>query len=385
MQNVKMLICENLVCNVTASVTFSANDVLTGVIGLNSLSKYCMASFPPSLTEKAEKNRLILKNGFHFSLLLLFSILSIRMESQWGFWAHKRINRLAVFRLPPEMIGFYKKHIDFLSENAVNPDKRRYAVVGEAERHFIDLDAYSDSLLKKLPRQWKAAIDLIGEDSLRRHGIVPWHVQTAAHQLTEAFKAKDERRILRISADLGHYIADAHVPLHTTRNYNGQLTQQEGVHGFWESRLPELFAERYDMWLGPAVYVKDISEGIWHTVESSHRAMDSVLLFEKQLTADMKPDKKYSFELRSNILTRMQSREFSERYHHMLAGQVERRMRASVEMVGNVWYTCWINAGQPDLAQLAGIDPHIDEIKTEASDQQSWIQRLLNVRPESDN
>nr|WP_295925423.1 zinc dependent phospholipase C family protein [uncultured Dyadobacter sp.] len=307
------------------------------------------------------------------------------MESQWGFWAHKRINRLAVFRLPPEMIGFYKKHIDFLSENAVNPDKRRYAVVGEAERHFIDLDAYSDSLLKKLPRQWKAAIDLIGEDSLRRHGIVPWHVQTAAHQLTEAFKAKDERRILRISADLGHYIADAHVPLHTTRNYNGQLTQQEGVHGFWESRLPELFAERYDMWLGPAVYVKDISEGIWHTVESSHRAMDSVLLFEKQLTADMKPDKKYSFELRSNILTRMQSREFSERYHHMLAGQVERRMRASVEMVGNVWYTCWINAGQPDLAQLAGIDPHIDEIKTEASDQQSWIQRLLNVRPESDN
>lgn len=58
----------------------------------------------------------------------------------WGFWAHKRINRMAVYRLPAEMQFFYKKHIDYLSENATNPDKRRYSVVGEAERHFIDLD-----------------------------------------------------------------------------------------------------------------------------------------------------------------------------------------------------------------------------------------------------
>lgn len=343
-----------------------------------------MAPFVRSVIRKVEKKRFFLIKSLNCSLILVFSAFSTRMESEWGFWAHKRINRLAVFRLPPEMMGFYKKHIDFLSENAVNPDKRRYAVVGEAERHFIDLDAYSDSLLKTLPRQWKAAIDRIGEDSLRRHGIVPWHVQLAAHQLTEAFKAKDERRILRVSADLGHYVADAHVPLHTTRNYNGQLTGQEGIHGFWESRLPELFAERYEMWIGPAVYVNDISAGIWSTVESSHRAMDSVLLFEKQLAADMKPDKRYSFELRNNILTRMPSREFSEKYHRMLAGQVERRMRASVEMVGNVWYTCWVNAGQPDLDQLGSTDQLPDEVKTEAGDPQTWIQRLLHVRPESD-
>lgn len=385
MRKVKLLIRVNLVYKVPVSVTFFVNDVLTGVNGHSSASKYCMASFLQSEIRKVEKKRFFFRKSLNCSLILLFSAFSTHMEGHWGFWAHKRINRLAVFRLPPEMMGFYKKHIDFLSENAVNPDKRRYAVVGEAERHFIDLDAYSDSLLKTLPRQWKAAVDRIGEDSLRRHGIVPWHVQLAAHQLTEAFKAKDERRILRVSADLGHYIADAHVPLHTTRNYNGQLTGQEGIHGFWESRLPELFAERYEMWMGPAVYVNDISEGIWNTVESSHRAMDSVLLFEKQLTADMKPEKKYSFELRNNILTRMPSREFSEKYHRMLAGQVERRMRASVEMVGNIWYTCWVNAGQPDLDQLGGTDQQPDdEVKTETGDPQTWIRRLLHVRPESD-
>jgi len=69
----------------------------------------------------------------------------------WGFFGHQRINRLAVFTLPPEIFKFYKLHIDYITENAVNPDQRRYAVKEEAPRHFIDLDNYSDSLRKKLP------------------------------------------------------------------------------------------------------------------------------------------------------------------------------------------------------------------------------------------
>ena len=61
-----------------------------------------------------------------------------------------------------------------------------------------------------------------------------------------AFIEKDSDKILKYSADLGHYIADAYVPLHTTENYNGQLTGQKGIHAFWESRLPELFSEDYN-------------------------------------------------------------------------------------------------------------------------------------------
>lgn len=344
-----------------------------------------MASSLPHGQKKSEKNRFFFKNALKFSLIIALPALFWGANSHWGFWAHKRINRLAVFRLPVEMQVFYKKYMDYLSENAVNPDKRRYAVAGEAERHFIDLDVYGDSALKVLPKYWQAAVQKIGEDSLRKHGIVPWHVQIAASQLTAAFKARNTSRILRISADLGHYIADAHVPLHTTRNYNGQLTGQDGIHGFWESRLPELFAEDYDMWLGPAAYRKDIADDIWKAVEGSHAAMDSVLLFEKQLTEGFKADKKYSFELRNNVLARMHSREFSEKYHRMLAGQVEKRMRASVQMVGDIWYTCWIDAGQPDLSQLVDAGPDHVEQNTEAAEQQSWLQRLLHVRPESDN
>jgi hypothetical protein len=334
------------------------------------------------------QNRHELKKNFFFFRKILATGFTVTVLSaiwcftpHWGFWAHKRINRLAVFRLPPEMQQFYKSHIDYLTENAVNPDRRRYAVVGEAERHFIDLDVYGDSALQKLPVFWDDAVTKIGEDSLRRHGIVPWHLQLAAYQLTEAFKAKDANRILRLSADLGHYVADAHVPLHTTRNYNGQLTNQEGIHGFWESRLPELFAAEYDLWIGGADYLESIPKTVWKVVEESHNASDSVFLFEKQLSANFEQDKKYTYELRNNVLTRTYSQAFSSRYHDLLGGQVERRMKASVKMVGDMWYTCWINAGQPDLNDLGKSEPNDKE---EAAERQNWLRRLFNIRSEGD-
>ncbi|TLU94912.1 zinc dependent phospholipase C family protein [Dyadobacter sediminis] len=317
-------------------------------------------------------------------LFMLVASIVQAADVKWGFWAHKRINRMAVFRLPVEMQYFYKKNIDYLTENATNPDRRRYSVVGEAERHYIDLDVYGDSARLTLPKYWKDAVQKIGEDSLRKHGIVPWYIQSAAFQLTEAFKAHDPARILRVSADLGHYIADAHVPLHTTRNYNGQLSNQEGIHAFWESRLPELFAEDYDMWIGEPVYHTDIAEQVWKTVMASNTASDSVFKFEKQLTVDFESYKKYSYELRNNVLTRSYSKEFSEKYHQMLGGQVERRMKASVKMVGDIWYSCWINAGQPDLKKMAGFVPDQKVKNEESAEQQSWFQRILRVRSEGD-
>ena len=161
----------------------------------------------------------------------------------WGFFSHQKINRIAVFSLPPEMIGFYKYHISYLTEKAVNPDMRRYIIDEEAARHYIDLDIFGDSAVYKLPRYWNEAVEMYGKDSLREYGVVPWHIHTVKNWLTNAFLRQDVDAILRLSADLGHYIGDGNVPLHTTENYNGQLTGQYGIHGFWESRLPELFFE----------------------------------------------------------------------------------------------------------------------------------------------
>jgi len=287
----------------------------------------------------------------YFLLFFLFQIGSTEL-SAWGFYAHRLINRQAVYSLPPEMMVFFKQHIGYISEKAVNPDRRRYAVKGEAEKHFIDLDTYGDSALYQLPHAWKDAVDLYSEDSLRKHGISPWSTYQTFTYLTYAFQKKDASAILRLAADLGHYLGDINVPLHSTKNYNGQYSGQYGIHGFWESRLPELFAAEFNFFIGKASYLENPQLEIWKAIETAHYALDSVFGFERTLTEAFPEDKKYSFEDRGTITTRVYSRSFSKEYHQMLGGQIERQMRKTIKLIADFWYTAWILAGQPDLGNL---------------------------------
>ncbi|MEQ6167804.1 zinc dependent phospholipase C family protein [Ekhidna sp. MALMAid0563] len=286
-------------------------------------------------------------------LILLFLSLIIPIFSQsWGFFAHRKINRLAVFTLPPEMIVFYKQNIQYITEKAVNPDMRRYAVKNEAPKHYIDIDVYGDSAVYKMPRYWDEAVEKYTEDTLQAYGIVPYHINRMTYWLIKAFQEKNADQILRLSSDMGHYIADANVPLHTTENYNGQFSGQYGIHGFWESRLPELFSDDYDLLTGKAEYVENLQLYAWDAVVKAHEALDSVLLFEKQLTKRYPESKKYGYEERGNTTIRTYSYDFSKDYHRKLNGMVERRMRASIKMVGDFWFSCWVKAGQPDLSDL---------------------------------
>lgn len=252
------------------------------------------------------------------------------------------------------MMLFYKPHIDFITEHATDPDKRRYAIADEGPRHYIDIDHYGDFPYSELPRKWIDAVDKFGEDTLHTFGIVPWHVQTMLARLTKAFKEKNFSSILKNSTELGHYIADAHVPLHATENHNGQLTGQKGIHGFWESRVPELLADRkFDFFIGKAAYIKDPEAFIWERVLESAKAADSVLKFEKKLSVQFPGDKKYAFEKRNNILIKQYSADYTIAYDKMLNGMVERRMRQSIFAIASFWYTAWVNAGQPDLSTLS--------------------------------
>jgi hypothetical protein len=274
---------------------------------------------------------------------------------RWGFYGHKRINRMAVFTLPPPMFGFYKDHIEYVTENAPNPDRRRYAVEGEAQRHFIDLDHYyqpGDDPSNVMPRRWDDAVAKYTEDTLQAYGIVPWIIVRYKYSLQKAFEEGNVDNILRISADLGHYMSDAHVPLHTTENYNGQMTNQKGIHGLWESRLVEINADDYDYFVGKVKYIKNPLDFAWDVVLASHRSVDSVFRIEKELTQEFGEDKKYSYEQRGNVTTKVYSYEFSQAYHQRMNGMVERRMKAAIIATGSIWYTAWVDAGQPNLEQL---------------------------------
>jgi len=348
----------------------------------------------------------------------------------WGFFGHRRINRLAVFTLPPELAVPLRGHIDYLTEHAVDPDKRRYATAHEAVRHYIDLDHWGSLPFSDLPRDYVGALQLhstlsttaapdgdtthwrydtvIGDrvlltsegatldllrDDYRRiwystllpslyegggvsvdtlaeigfpqvtsagvtdhfsaYGILPYHLQAYHRRLTAAFTERDAGRLLQLAAEMGHYVGDAHVPLHTTTNYNGQLTDQLGIHAFWESRLPELFAdEEYDYLVGPAQYIENPGEYYWDIVLTSHSLVDSVLSTERRLSERYPAGRQRCFEERGGKSVAIQCAEYSRAWSQAMNGMVEERFRAAIRSVGSVWYSCWVDAGQPDLAFL---------------------------------
>lgn len=351
------------------------------------------------------------------SVLLMILIVC---DQEWGFFGHRLINRVAVYTVPTEMSGWYKPYIDYISDHAVDPDKRRYATKHEAVRHYIDLDQWGAMPFDHVPRSWDKALALnlevfhvAGDDTVyvfkaipheywkdsiqhlgvrldlvrsyyipqyyedeavipcdsfavmtstpcdagsvlhltdvfSEHGIVPYHLVSMQRRLTNAFRDNDLQQVLRLSAELGHYIGDACVPLHTTSNYNGQLTNQVGIHAFWESRIPELFAiNEFDMVVGGAEYIEDPGDYFWRLVLSSHSQVESVLAIEKHLSETFPTDKQFCFEDRLSQNVRTQCPEFALAYHQAMNNMVEDRFRVAVKALGDAWYTAWIDAGQP--------------------------------------
>ena len=384
--------------------------------------------------------------------LLFFTVIFLtsfypKPSTAWGFFGHKRINRLAIFTLPQEMLPLFKTEIEYLTEHAVDPDRRRFMVATEGYRHYINLDKWAflpqdkieaqilhtdifivnennDTLLlidyqsiRKLKRDYylkaKSIKRLFGRDSvvvadsafrrffiynvskiqpdeplsistdslihffkkerlpfylktekdriktvfakdkLTQHGILPYHLQTVQRQLTDAFLSKNKPRILKIAAELGHYLADAHIPLHTISNYDGQMTNQNGVHAFWESRLPELFADnQYDFFVGKAAYIEKPRAYFWEVIYQANKLAANTLRIEKEVATQFEVDKKYCAETVNGVEIQKQCFDYARAYHDRLGGMVEEQMRRSILALGSAWYSAWVDAGKPDLSNL---------------------------------
>ena len=106
------------------------------------------------------------------------------------------------------------------------------------------------------------------------------------------------------------------------------------------------------MFVGKAEYIENVNDAAWNAVANAHEALDSVLIFEAQISQEFSPTKKYSFEVRGNQTVKVYSYEFSEAYHQRLQGMVEGKMRASIKLIADLWFTCWVDGGQPTLNKL---------------------------------
>ncbi|WP_462264497.1 zinc dependent phospholipase C family protein [Mucilaginibacter sp.] len=282
----------------------------------------------------------------------LLAILVIITGTSWGFYAHYRINHLAVYILPPAMSSFYKANISYITEQAVAPDKRRYVDSAEIPRHYFNADHYGKDPFHTVPQKWEDAAQKYSTDTLIKYGTLPWVIQENYYKLVKAFQQHDTTAILHTSAYLGHYVADACVPLHTISNYDGQLTHQNGIHALWESRLPELFGHTYRYYTGKARYIDNPLWQAFIICRGSYKCTDSVLRFERRLNATYRSGPKMELVKRGNRKILQYTYGYSMAYQKALNNMVERRLRMAILWVGSFWYSAWVDAGQPNLNQL---------------------------------
>ncbi|HEV3251829.1 MAG TPA: zinc dependent phospholipase C family protein [Puia sp.] len=323
-------------------------------------------------------------------VLAFFLLASLSLVFAWGTWGHQHINRAALFALPDEMRPFFYNHIDYLTEEAVGPDLRKYSLNDRAEypRHFIDLESYDNLLTDSLMPTNAEIRNRFDEKYLQQSGILPWYIQEMTEKLTNAFREKRKAEILFLAADLGHYIGDAHMPLHTAINHNGQITGQIGIHAFWEAQLPELFGETYNLNTGNAKYIDNINKEIWKIIWTSHMLADSLLAIDRRLKAGLDKSLIYQLDSSGNIKKNkfndlVHSLEYSKKYHAALNGMIERQLRGAISETADFWFTAWVNAGRPDLNELDPADLTERNRKNYQRERNIWKKgKLSGLKPD---
>jgi hypothetical protein len=287
-----------------------------------------------------------------FALTVLITSVLI-ISTGWGFLVHKTVHQLAVYELPETMLPFFYQQMDYLVTNAPRPDMRRNEDSTEATKHFIDLEMFGDRAATKMPLDWNRAVQKYTADTLLKYGYVPYHIIYMKGKLTEAFRKGNKDSILFYAADLGHYIGDVHVPLHTTVNYDGQLTDQKGLHSLWESMIPELEIGNYSLYsTHKATYLKKPAEAVWQAVRKAAGLVPDMLLKEKEVSKGFTEEQKFRVQIRRGKESKSYTTAFAKAYATALGTTINEQLRSSADLIADFWYTSWVDAGKPDLSRI---------------------------------
>ncbi|MEN9598582.1 MAG: hypothetical protein RL596_893 [Bacteroidota bacterium] len=293
-----------------------------------------------------------MKKSTYF-FVIVTCLVCLTLFSSWGFLVHRTIHQLAVYELPEPMAPFFYANMEKLVAEAGRPDTRRNTDSTEASKHFIDLEPFGKNAAHDMPYSFTKAIKKYSKDSLLKYGYVPYHILYMKEKLTAAFRAKNKDSILFYATDLAHYIGDAHVPLHTTENYDGQLTDQKGLHSLWESVIPELLITEYNLYSAhKATYLKKPELAIWTAIRQAHALLPDVLAQEKAVSKQFTPETKYRTQVRRGVEVKYYTTAFAKAYAVALNNTVNEQLLASGDLIADFWYTSWIDAGKPDLSAI---------------------------------
>jgi len=266
-------------------------------------------------------------------VLLALWLLTIHPLAAWGPTGHDIVNTWAIQTLPPEMRPFFEANRQYIVEHANDPDVWMIEDRYERKRHYIYLDKYGIFPFLGLPHSFKQAVGQYGSGRVNRDGLLPWQVGESSLRLTEAFKSRNWDQVKLKAAVLAHYVADAQDPLHVTRNYDGQLTDQTGLADRFEIRLLDRYSKLFILHPDDAVKIDDPTEYAFQNCLVAYTWLDSTLLADLRAREGL-PD---------------YTDEYFDRFYSQVGANVMKAINEAAHDAGSYWYTAWINAGKPAL------------------------------------
>jgi hypothetical protein len=251
----------------------------------------------------------------------------------WGPTAHRIVNDWAIASLPFEIRGFFEANRQFIIDHANDPDEWMQKDRYERKRHYIYLDKYGIFPFLSLPHSFKAALEQFGSGRINRDGVLPWQIGEFSLRLTNALKKGDWEEAKLDAAALAHYVADAHDPLHTTQNFDGQLTQQIGLEDRFDSKLVDRYRTFFIFRPEDVTKVDDPTEYAFQACLEAHTSVEHVVLADRRSLQGLVD----------------YTDEYFDRFYSRLGGTVGRQLNAAAHDASSYWYTAWLNAGKPTL------------------------------------
>ena len=281
------------------------------------------------------------KTSVFLCVCLLYQTMSSSPVLAWGLDVHRFITDRAIQILPQPLRSFFQKHRAFVVEHSVDPDLWRSAgFVEEPSRHFLDLDAFGEYPFSELPRDRESARERFGSEMIEKEGQVPWRTVEINQRLVDAFeqlKPEGNRYAAEdvkfFSAILSHYVSDAHVPFHTVKNYDGQLTGQTGIHSRFETEL-FLRYQREIVVSPPRLYPVERPLDLMFGI-----LLKSFTLVDPILNADLKSIE--GLESYDEI--------YFQRLFRSTRSILESQVSDSISTVASMIVGAWEKAGRPDL------------------------------------
>jgi hypothetical protein len=203
-------------------------------------------------------------------ILLAFIVSGTLPLAAWGRRGHRIVAALALRDLPEGPAAWFVGREEVVTGHSSDPDTWKHDPL-EGPRHFLEVDAYGG----RVPTLLSEAREQVGPAVFQRAGTVTWVIQDRVKDLAQAFLRGDRDQVALLASILSHYVGDLHVPLHTARNYDGQLTGQRGVHSRWESGLVDRMAGEPD--IRPAVLEPNLMQAPWRWLEESNALVAAVL------------------------------------------------------------------------------------------------------------